>query len=103
MQNQDPSKSDLKLSAVNEDAKVNQMPSKSSEVSLPQHDEENLMSSIKTTSAEKSNTPADIVEGVSTDRSLEPSVNKSTNTSNGPALTQNQTVFGRTSVSTFFF
>ncbi|KAF7817020.1 rho GTPase-activating protein REN1-like isoform X1 [Senna tora] len=102
--NHDRARSDVKSSGMNEDAKVNQMSLKSNEVSLPQNDNiksnENMMSSVKTDSAEKSNAP-DIVEGVSTDQSTThnsscSSANISTSISNGPALSSSQTVLGRT-------
>lgn len=88
---------------MNEDPKVNLMSTKSSEVSQPQPDNvkssENLMSA-KTASVEKSNAPADIIEGASADQST---AHNSKNISNGPEQALSHTVLGRTAVSIFLF
>ncbi|KAK4274163.1 hypothetical protein QN277_017434 [Acacia crassicarpa] len=104
--NRDHSRSDVKPSGDNEDPKVNQISSQPSEVSLSQDvdikSQENLTSSARTARAEKSSTPANIVEVVSTDQSTvhnssRPIDNKSTDISDDPAHASSHAILGRTS------
>ncbi|XP_054788683.1 rho GTPase-activating protein REN1-like isoform X2 [Prosopis cineraria] len=102
----DHSRSDVKSSGDKEDPKVNQISSQPSEVSLSPDvavkSRENLTSSTKTARAEKSSTPANLVEVVSTDQSTAhnstcPGDNKSMDIYDDPAHAPSHTILGRTS------